>query len=158
MNSLHLGCDMFTDVPPPTYVSPLPAASAYDPGTHLPISNVSIYSPMSPTKICVRMKASKTDPFHQGVTICLGRTGKEVCPVGGACYQAHFFTTKVGSRSHMIDTRLGQLCKLRALVHRTPQLPHWLSNIGGCGRSGRCSHRNTGQMEKFGVHRLHTGA
>ena len=60
----------------------LPAAPAYDPGAHLSISDVSVDSPTSPTKICVRIKASKTDPFRQGVTICLGRTGQELCPVG----------------------------------------------------------------------------
>ena len=59
----------------------LPAASAYDPGAHLSISDVSVNSPTSPTKICVRIKASKTDPFRQGVTICLGKTGQEMCPV-----------------------------------------------------------------------------
>ena len=35
----------------------------------------------SPTKIMLRIKTSKTDPFRSGVTICLGRTGRDLYPV-----------------------------------------------------------------------------
>ena len=35
----------------------------------------------APTYIQVPLKASKTDPFRQGVVLYLGATGKELCPV-----------------------------------------------------------------------------
>ena len=53
----------------------LPSASAYDPGDRR-------CPPRSaPSKILVHIKASKTDQFLLGVTICLGRTEQELCPV-----------------------------------------------------------------------------
>ena len=59
----------------------LPSASTYDPGEHLSMDDVSIDSPSAPTKIMIRIKASKTDPFRLGVTVCLGKTGQVLCPV-----------------------------------------------------------------------------
>ena len=56
----------------------LPSALAYDPGAHS--IDVLFDSRSAPSKILVRIKASKTDPFRLGVTICLGRTGRELCP------------------------------------------------------------------------------
>ena len=35
----------------------------------------------SPSYLAIRIKASKTDPFRQGVTINLGRTNYRICPV-----------------------------------------------------------------------------
>ena len=35
-----------------------------------------------PTLIRIHLKSSKTDPFRHGVDIYLGRTGKDLCPVG----------------------------------------------------------------------------
>ena len=51
----------------------LPSASAYDQEAHLSMDDVSIDSPSAPTKILIRIKASKTDPFRLGVTVCLGK-------------------------------------------------------------------------------------
>ena len=34
-----------------------------------------------PSSLRIRIKASKTDPFRQGVDIFVGRTGNELCPV-----------------------------------------------------------------------------
>ena len=36
---------------------------------------------LPPSVITVKIKASKTDPFLQGTTVHLGRTGAELCPV-----------------------------------------------------------------------------
>ena len=59
----------------------VPTTSSYDPGTHLSMSDVAVDSPGMPAKVFLRIKASKTDPWRKGVTICLGRTGLELCPV-----------------------------------------------------------------------------
>ena len=42
--------------------------------------SVSFHSSVPPTAVMVRIKASKIDLFRQGVTVCLGRTGQELCP------------------------------------------------------------------------------
>lgn len=36
---------------------------------------------MDPTCLLVRIKASKTDQTCQGITLCVGRTYNELCPV-----------------------------------------------------------------------------
>ena len=54
---------------------------AYDEGEHLNLSDVSVDSISDPKTFRVKIKASKTDPFHQGVDIFIGRTDNELCPV-----------------------------------------------------------------------------
>lgn len=58
-----------------------PSGSGYDPGWHLSVPNVSVHNYASPMYVVVRIKASKMDPFRQGVTIYLGRIKEVVCPV-----------------------------------------------------------------------------
>ena len=54
----------------------VPSSSAYDPAVHLPIADVSIDSGTTPTKVLLKIKASKNDPFRKRVTVCLGRTNR----------------------------------------------------------------------------------
>ena len=58
-----------------------PSDSGFDPSWHLGVADVSVDDHAHPMYVAVRIKASKTDPFRQGVTIYLGRTGGMVCPV-----------------------------------------------------------------------------
>ena len=53
----------------------IPNNSNYDPSSHLNSSDTSVDNFAMPSIIQVRIKASKTDPFRQGVNIHLGRTG-----------------------------------------------------------------------------------
>ena len=56
--------------------------SANDPAVHLSVADLALLdSDRDPKAIVVRIKASKTDPFRRGVTLYLGRTGNELCPV-----------------------------------------------------------------------------
>ena len=48
---------------------------------HLSIADISIDSGTTPTKGLLKIKASKNDPFRKGVTVCLGRTNQDICPV-----------------------------------------------------------------------------
>ena len=59
----------------------VPSAEAYDPDTHLNLSDIALDSHTSPSVVRVSIKQSKTDPFRQGVDIFIGRSGSTVCPV-----------------------------------------------------------------------------
>ena len=59
----------------------VPSLSGYDPAVHLNYNDISVDNPSNPAIIKVRIKASKTDPFRQGVNIYIGKTGYLLCPV-----------------------------------------------------------------------------
>ena len=62
----------------------VPSRSAYDPAIHLSVSDITVDSHSTPTSIALRIKCSKTGPFRTGITIYLGRTDSDICPVA-AC-------------------------------------------------------------------------
>ena len=51
------------------------------PQSHLSMNDVSFDRAGRPEIKHLTLKASKTDPFRKGVTISVGRTGKQLCPV-----------------------------------------------------------------------------
>ena len=59
----------------------VPDGQAFDPSVHLARGDVVINSGLCPAGISVNIKSSKTDPFRQGVTLYLGQTGVDLCPV-----------------------------------------------------------------------------
>ena len=59
----------------------VPTRSAYDPAVHLSMADVSVSPGAEPQFVVLRIKTSKTDPFRQGVDVCLGRTDNALCPV-----------------------------------------------------------------------------
>ena len=59
----------------------IPSKEEYDEGAHLAMEDVSVDSLKEPKMLKVRIKASKTDPFRQGVDVFVGITGSELCPV-----------------------------------------------------------------------------
>ena len=59
----------------------VPSLSSFDPRYHLCVGDVYFNSSSNPSLVFMRIKASKTDSFHKGVTIHLGRTGGRLCPV-----------------------------------------------------------------------------
>ena len=58
-----------------------PSPKEFDPAYHLGFKDVCVDDRRSPTFIQVQIKASKTDPFRQGVTIFIGRTENGLCPI-----------------------------------------------------------------------------
>ena len=58
-----------------------PTSSTFDDSEHLTLNEVSLDSHMAPSRLFLRIKASKTDPFRAGVTIVVGATGQDLCPV-----------------------------------------------------------------------------
>ena len=43
--------------------------------------DVSVDNHQTPSLLCIKLKQSKTDPFRAGVSIFLGCTGNQLCPV-----------------------------------------------------------------------------
>ena len=58
-----------------------PSHNEFDPSTHLAPVDVSLDSRETPSRAYIQIKASKTDPFRTGVTIVLGATGRDLCPI-----------------------------------------------------------------------------
>lgn len=59
----------------------VPSLKAYDTTRHLNVEDLSADHPSRPTALHVRIKVSKTDPFHRGTTVVLGTTGADLCPL-----------------------------------------------------------------------------
>ena len=57
----------------------VPSDHAYDPGVHLNFDDIAIDSKINPSIMRVTIKASKTDPFRQGIKIFVGRTHTDLC-------------------------------------------------------------------------------
>ncbi len=57
----------------------VPSDAAFDEGTHLSFSDVTVDRLDDPS----RLKVSKTDLFRVGVEVCMGRSGCSLCPDGG---------------------------------------------------------------------------
>ncbi len=59
----------------------VPSDSGFDATVHLAYGDVKLDNVASPRYLVVQIKASKTDPFRKGVSIYLGRTDADLCPV-----------------------------------------------------------------------------
>lgn len=59
----------------------IPSNAAYHPTVHLSIADVLLDLRADPKMVAIWIKAFKTDPFCKGVSIYLGKTVSEVCPV-----------------------------------------------------------------------------
>ena len=55
--------------------------SQYNPSIHLSNRDVRVNDTGTPEFLEVHIKASKTDPFHQGVRVYLGKSGSDNCPL-----------------------------------------------------------------------------
>ena len=58
-----------------------PAEKAFDKGAHLSMKDVQVDILANPQTMQVKIKASETDPFRQGVLVYVGKTNKPLCPV-----------------------------------------------------------------------------
>ncbi len=59
----------------------VPSEEGYDPSSHLSWGDVLVDNPACPSRLEVRIKASKTDPFRLGVSLFIGRVASDLCPV-----------------------------------------------------------------------------
>ncbi len=53
--------------------STVPSEEGYDPSSHLSWGDVLVDNPACPSRLEVRIKASKTNPFRLGVSLFIGR-------------------------------------------------------------------------------------
>ena len=70
------------------------------------ISDISVDSVASPTAMKIKIKASKTDPFQQGVDLFIGKTGNKLCPVAAMLAYLAKRGQKEGMLFHFEDGRL----------------------------------------------------
>ena len=78
----------------------VPSNSSYDPEVHLSVGDIKINDRKKPSFLEVRIKASKTDVFRRGVTIYLGVTGVDICPVAAILsYMIHCSVMARGKQS-----------------------------------------------------------
>ena len=59
----------------------IPDSSSYDSSVHLNFADIAFDNSSSPNMVRITLKCSKTDPFQQGVSIHIGKTGHTLCPV-----------------------------------------------------------------------------
>ena len=59
----------------------VPNDSEYDPAGHLSVSDIAVDNPRELSMVRIRIKQSKTDPFRRGITLFVGRTSSDLCPV-----------------------------------------------------------------------------
>ena len=63
--------------------------ASYDPQVNLSLEDIQVDSQVKPSYVEVNIKASKTDPFCQGLRVYLGATSRDIYPVSAIlCYLA----------------------------------------------------------------------
>ena len=98
----------------------IPDTSACDPSLHLNFNDIAVDNPASPKILRIFMKASKTDPFCQGVNIHIGRTDNSLCPVSALLNYLIVRGTAPGLLFHFNDnaplTKSKFIAKFRELL------------------------------------------
>ena len=59
----------------------MPTETEFDDQCHLCFEDISVDDRCNPSYLQVTLKASKTDPYRQGVKVHVGKTDNELCPV-----------------------------------------------------------------------------
>ncbi len=133
-----------------------PSAHECDPAIHLQWEDVTTDCEKHPTRIRVRIKASKTDQLRQGCTLVVGCTDDMLCPVRAVLAFQEARTTisiRVGPSS---DSRWtgsrdeGSLGESRHEQHGLlwSQLPNWSSDGSFPGRDWGRDNPETGTLEE----------
>ena len=78
----------------------------FDPSTSLCISDMSVDDRENPSMVCVVLRQSKTDPFRKGISIYLGRTYADLCPVAAILAYIAVRPSITGLFSKMAPTSL----------------------------------------------------
>ena len=113
----------------------VPSVAAFDPAVHLAWGDVSV-SDSRPHMIRVFLKRSKTDQFGRGVSIFLGPTGDDLCPVSAVLAYVAIRGNSPGAFFQSADglplTKAKFVARFRAVLVRAG-----VSTIGYSGHSFR---------------------
>ena len=140
----------------------------FDSTRHLVFGDVRLSSYQDPQFVVVQIKASKMDPHRQGVSIYLGRTQGDLCPVAAVLS----YMVQRGDTGRALlhlqgqqATCKGTICRcslegtdnrrLQCLAVCGTQLPHRSGNNSGTAGYPGLPQQNPGQMGKRGIHRVH---
>ena len=139
-----------------------PTFASYDPSCHLCNTDKVLGSHTAPTKLFITIKVSKTDPFCQGVTITLGKTDRQLCPMTSILsYIAHWgsqpgppFRFRDGSFfTQERFVREGRQLLTAAGTDPTPlfrsQFSYWCGNHSSPCRPGSCPDTDSGTVEEL---------
>ena len=135
-----------------------PSETSFDPQFHLAFADIAVDDQSAPSALQVRIKASKTDPFWQGVTLHIGTAMGALCPVEALLR----YMVARGSNPGPLSTPLcnqspngalgyglpgGRLCEPHLLHRRCDHsIPKWDSGL---------PHPNAGSMAEQRIHPLH---
>ena len=145
----------------------VPSDSSYDAGAHVNADDIAVDSKSHPQVMRVRIKASKTDPFWQGVDVFLGRTGSPLCPIaavlayGSARFgqrplvAIHRWPFSDTGQIRFRSTRSSDSWGYRLLALCWPQLPDRSSHYGCSARSQWCNYQDVREMAEFCIPTLH---
>ena len=92
-----------------------------------------------PTVVQVRIKTSKTDPFRKGVSVYLGQTGNELCPV---TTMTAYLAVRVDHQDRFLDSREELHCRGR----------------GWCNELGKALQPSGVDVSKYSGHSFRIGA
>ena len=81
----------------------IPNLHSYDPTVHLNFTDIATDNLLPPKIIQIKIKASKTDPFRHGVSICIGRSNNSLCPVAALLAYLSIRGTNPGLLFHFND-------------------------------------------------------
>ncbi len=59
----------------------MPTDNGYDASCHFSWGDVMVDDPLRPSRLGVHIKASKIDPFCQGISLFISRVTSDLCPV-----------------------------------------------------------------------------
>lgn len=59
----------------------VPSDSSFDPTVHLSLADIAIDRRENPSMVQIHLKVSKTDQERKGISVFIGKTGDDLCPV-----------------------------------------------------------------------------
>ena len=100
-----------------------PDDSNFDPAQHLSFRDITVDSLTCPSCLSVKIKQSKTDPFRVGVTVIVGRTREDLCPIAAVLAYMTIRGSGGGPLFYFKDgrclTRQRLVSKLREILQRS---------------------------------------
>ena len=126
----------------------------FDPEGHLCESDVALDRLKNPEVVRVHIKASKTDPFRQGVFVFIGKTDNNRCPVAAI---TAYLAIRGRENGPFFKWNSGSLLSRETFVKRVrktlrasgmdvsilwPQFPHWSGYSCSCCRFRRLFDEN----------------